>query len=348
MAKSFDYNNYSRVLFPKNKQKQFLEKAKNILELTNKKFANFANVNIRTLSDWKREKFTIPLGFVQKIQLKTQIVLPKTVKILPAFWSTKKAAKLGAQAMIKKYGRLNIDEKKRRNGWYNWWYTKGHHIKNIQNQPKEVFLPKKDIVLAEFVGILIGDGGITNYQITITLNKKDDKEYAEFVVDLIKQLFKIKPSIHIRESVVNIKISRIKLIIYLQKLGLKKGNKIKQNVDMPNWIKNNENYSLACIRGLVDTDGCVYRHQYKVKEKIYHYKKIGFSSRSKNLIESVKNIMSKNGLHPKIDCRGDIRLYSLADVKKYFQVIGSHNPKHLRKVEKLLGGLRRIGKPAVC
>lgn len=342
MAESFKS---MRVIFPKRQQQAFLLATKSSLDLTDKQIVDFLHVSQRTLTDWKRERFSISLVAARKLSRKAKISIPDNVVVKPAFWSVKKAAKLGAKATIKKYGKICNDEAKRKKGWENWWQTKGRFIKRSVNQPKTVHLPKKSAKLAEFIGIMIGDGGITDYQITITLNKITDKQYTDFVHKLIRRLFRINASRNYRQSVVNLQISRKNLVKLLIKLGLKKGNKIKQEVDIPLWVKKKPNYCLACVRGLIDTDGSFYLHKYKSKGKAYIYQKIDFTSRSEELIKSVKEILRSFGLNPKIDCRGDIRLYSVKDVKRYFQVVGSNNPKHIQKFNKIYGeGASRYGR----
>jgi intein/homing endonuclease len=120
-------------------------------------------------------------------------------------------------------------------------------------------------------------------------------------------------------------------LFFFDKLGLKKGDKVKQQVDIPDWIKQNRLYSIACLRGLVDTDGCIFTHSYRVNDKLYRYKKFSFTNSSKFLRQSVFAILKDNGLNPRMSQRKDVRLDSVSDIKKYFQLIGSHNPKHLKR-----------------
>jgi intein/homing endonuclease len=48
------------------------------------------------------------------------------------------------------------------------------------------------------------------------------------------------------------------LVFTLEEIGLKAGNKSKNRTSIPNWILKDKQYSIACIRGLIDTDGSVY------------------------------------------------------------------------------------------
>ena len=184
----------------------------------------------------------------------------------------------------------------------------------------------------------MGDGGISKYQIIITLHHIDDLEYSDFVAQLIKKLFKITPSINhsSKNSVNDITVSRKELVRYLHELGLPIGNKIKQQFDIPEWIKCDTKFALACLRGLVDTDGCIFTHRYRAKGTWYAYKKLSFTSASRPLRQSVHTLLQKFGFHPRMTDK-DVRLDRAEDMKRYFSSVGSHNPKHLRRYESTVG-----------
>jgi hypothetical protein len=40
------------------------------------------------------------------------------------------------------------------------------------------------------------------------------------------------------------------LILTLEKFGLKRGNKVKNNVGIPDWIFNKKTFLESCIRGI--------------------------------------------------------------------------------------------------
>jgi intein/homing endonuclease len=197
----------------------------------------------------------------------------------------------------------------------------------------KLLFPEISTSLAECVGILIGDGGISNYQVTVSLNHITDKSYSRFVVALFTGLFGESPQVYHRtqESVYSITYSRVQLVRYLSSLGLPIGNKIKQKIDIPIWVKNDSNLTIACLRGLVDTDGCVFTHRYKVKGREYSYKKLSFTSASPLLLSSVYTVLTSLDFHPRKGVNHDIWLERKDDVRRYFAVIGSHNPKHLRR-----------------
>ena len=197
--------------------------------------------------------------------------------------------------------------------------------------------PKYSTELAEFVGIILGDGGISDRQVTITLHRITDKDYSQFVRKIIEKLFGIKAGEYCRKNGLadNIVISRTGLVSFLEMIGLVKGNKIKHQVDIPQWIKKNKNFKIACVKGLVDTDGCVIIHKYKSKGKTYCYKKLSCTSRSFPLLNSVRNILTELQIKSRVTKDNyDVRIDARKDVERYFDIISSHNPKHVMRYKK--------------
>jgi hypothetical protein len=49
---------------------------------------------------------------------------------------------------------------------------------------KSITIPEDSVQLAEFLGMLAGDGGMSNFQVTISLNSLLDREYPAYIADL--------------------------------------------------------------------------------------------------------------------------------------------------------------------
>ena len=196
---------------------------------------------------------------------------------------------------------------------------------------KEIKKPPRSGELAKFIGIMLGDGGIrSKYQFTVSFNYKTDLEFAEHVGRLIKHLFAVEHIILKKKDSLgaDIVISSASLVDFLLTQGLKLGNKIKNQVDIPEWIKADREFQKACLRGLVDTDGSLYCHRYKVNNKWYEYPKLDFTSCSRPLLRSVYTILSNLGI--KSSLKGvHITVSAKADVNKYFDIVGSSNIKFL-------------------
>ena len=113
--------------------------------------------------------------------------------------------------------------------------------------------------LSELIGIMLGDGNLFKNQIKISFDRRHNN-YISYVRDLFKAVFGIDLRLKLTKNTnqANLycynKFVAQRLIDY----GLKRGNKIKNQIGIPEWIKLNKRYSKRCIRGLIDTDGCIY------------------------------------------------------------------------------------------
>ena len=156
------------------------------------------------------------------------------------------------------------------------------------------------ILLSELVGIILGDGHLSYniknhyYSLEIALNSKEP-DYISYVINLIKQLFNIEPSIHHRNSdnTTVVRIFRKEIVEKFIKLGLKPGDKVKNRVRVPAWIKEDKSRLIACLRGLTDTDGSIYL-AWNVN-KNYLCIGINFTSASKPLVQDFKDMCENLG-----------------------------------------------------
>lgn len=196
---------------------------------------------------------------------------------------------------------------------------------------KNVILPKDSVRLAEFFGLMMGDGGINNpWQVTITLNFIKDKEYSVYVSKLIAELFGIIPAMRKRKErqALVISLASTTIIDFLVMKGLVRGNKIKGGLKIPVWILSKKSYRIACVRGLMDTDGCLYVHNHSIGGK--KYKNIGlcFTSYSLELISQVADILKESNIIPHISNKGrSIYLYKKEAVVQYLKIFGTSNDR---------------------
>lgn len=330
-----------RVRFRKGQQIRFLREVEKVSKLTQYELAEMVGIVGRSYRDWKREKLMMPLKALKIFKDKFGVNLPETEEILIERAKRFKSimGRRGGIACYSKYGNFATEDGRRKGGSKTLTILRQ---RGIIPSAKEFFIPKsKSEDLAEFVGILLGDGGIMEGQASITLNSEADKEYLGYVVDLIKKLFKFDAPYAKRKNC-NANViycSGIKLVNYLMKIGLKVGNKVKQQVGVPKWIDRQGNFRIACVRGLLDTDGGVFVHRYKVNGKAYRYLKICFSNRSIPLLLFVSKVLKNLGFTPKIVLNQEntkVWLYNHNEVLEYLRVVGTHNPRLLKH----LGGVR--------
>lgn len=322
-----------RMSFAKQgEQRKFLTDTKRILNFNWGQMAAFLHMHTRTLSDWKTEKFQMSFYAAQKLSTASGIVIPSSTVKKDFRAHLIKIAKSGGDSTFKKYGRIGGSENIRKEAWHIWWRKIGQHKKLKILKSRRIHIPSRDVLLAEFVGTMIGDGGVAPYYISITLHADDDKEYAEFVRKMIKKLFHVSPKTYKKSgsNAVDIIVHRKEVVSFCNLIGLKTGNKLRGGLDIPQWIKDEPSYLVACMRGLFDTDGSIFLHSYWVGNKRYRYKKISISSVSIPLLSSVQNALSRLEIKS-VHTKNQIRIESVTCVKKFFTLVGSHNPKHLKR-----------------
>ncbi|MEX2369110.1 MAG: hypothetical protein WD552_01815 [Candidatus Paceibacterota bacterium] len=337
MAESYNKNNKLHFA-SKESQQKFFQSIKDEAETTWKELAGIAEVPQRTFSDWKRGKHAPSLEPVKILSEKFGVGIPEDAQAKDRFWKNKESAKLGGKAKYEKYGSVASDDEHRRKQWKKWWSESGKFDNSLSTAPTPIKKPEMSEGLAEFVGIMLGDGGITDYQVRVTLHSDDDKQYAQFVCELIENLFKTQPRIYEKgdKRAVDITISRKNLVKFCNQIGLKSGSKKKHKADIPNWIKEDKNYLRSCLRGLFDTDGCIYNECHKVNKVQYCYPRLHFVSAIPTLRTSIRNSLKSLYLGAKIRNNRAVTLEKRVDIVQFFASIGTSNPKHQKRFEKFI------------
>lgn len=327
-------NKNIRIKFLPGGQKRFISHLYLKTGLSTKQLSQIADVCPRSFIDWRREKLNMSLKAAETFCEQFGITLPERKETLIKRWLNIKheASRKGGIALFQKHGSPATTEGRRIGG-----------IKSIANLQRNGIVPRYKIYqlpalceeLAEYVGIMLGDGGITASQCTITLNSEADANYILFINNFAESLFREKPRAfkHKHDKAITLYYNGSFLVNYFVKLGLKIGNKVKQQVDIPQWIKDSQKLRIACLRGLMDTDGGVFLHKYKLGGKDYVYKKISFSNRSIPILLFVHKTLEELGFRPKIRDKVDnkkVWLYNSKDVELYLTVVGTHNPRLLR------------------
>ena len=328
-----------RVVISKNKANLLFKKIKQ-KGYSLKTIAKFNSVSKRTITDWKRAKFSIPQKNFNKLTkisgLNPNFLNPKTID---NFWYIKKAAIKGAYARMQKYGDLGTPEGRRKGGLNSILSHRrlGTNFKTLKSLTK----PKKSRKLAEFLGIMFGDGHLSNYQIEVTTNSSTDKNHAFYVKRLTEKLFGMKCTISVKseEKTIIIKTSSKNLVNFIHKLGMPIGNKIQNNLKIPLWIKQNTAYLKAFIRGLFDTDGCIYCDNHKIKDKTYQHLGWTITTYADKLKKDLLFYLKELGFSPThTKNQKSIYLRKQKEIDKYFHTIGTNNPKHLKRYKTLIHG----------
>lgn len=328
----------ARLVFRKGQQREFLLRVKKSIGYTSDEIGSLLGITGRSFRDWLSEKTLGEEEGLKKLSRISGVELPKIVEKRDEFWSARKYARKGALARLAKYGPPGTPEGRSKGGRVSQqrrrenpeYYRKlGCSIPNTFKFPH-----KESKELAEFIGIILGDGGLSNAQLYITLNSVADRQYIGYVRGLVFRLFRYNPTQHFRKAAnaVDLIISGSSMVEYLTNMGLRVGNKVKLQVDVPAWVKRKRTFSRYCLRGLMDTDGGIFIHRYWVNGKRYKYLKACFSNLSQPLRKFAYDTLLEYGFNPRCAIDRHVWLYSDSESRRYIEVIGSSNDRLLKKV----------------
>jgi len=230
---------------------------------------------------------------------------------------------------------------------------------SVNDLKRKVRFPNKNINLAEFFGILTGDGFMNiyrkyDYVIEIAGNKLSDKSYLKvYLTNLIKKLFNIIPRYIERndQNSIYLRICSKAVFNYLLEKGFKKGR--KGFIGIPLWIRENKEFMRYFVRGLFDTDGCI---SIKNKEGT-KYPTISISSKSNKLLNIVRGYLEDRGINcvfmKQIDnsrkyshevIRYKIEINGYKNLQVWFNLIKSSNDRNIKKYRKAIDFLNKRNK----
>ncbi|MFH1623306.1 MAG: LAGLIDADG family homing endonuclease [Candidatus Aenigmatarchaeota archaeon] len=297
-----------RIKFLPEKQRYFIKLVKSESGLTWLQLSNFLDVSTHTVRvDWLTEKSTLPESHFNKMitliksKSKRKIIEEKYVKkILPMSWG-------------RSLGGKNSIEKIRK--------------RNIPNPCKDIF---KNDDFSELVGIILGDGSVSRKVVEIDLENPYELEYADTISKFFHTLFQLKTIRKIKSSVIILRVNSIGLVEFLSKIGIKSGNKTKNNVGVPSFIKRDKYLAKRCLRGLVDTDGGLFAKDKKSKRAF-----VEFKSKTTRLRRDFDRMANMLGFRTSRSGKIAVRIQNQDDVIKYMKEIGSNNPKIKLKIHNI-------------
>ena len=145
--------------------------------------------------------------------------------------------------------------------------------------------------LAYITGIAIGDGNLSNpNKRAVLLRVTCDKKYPKLIHDITENLRYLFPKNKVfttnHTNYINICIysNTLEPLLGWSAYG---GPKAKQNVTIPSWILKSKTYTKECLRGLLQSDGSVYKDR--------GYTMINFTTIIYDLANQVQKIISDLG-----------------------------------------------------
>lgn len=223
-------------------------------------------------------------------------------------------------------------------------------VKFNKDTESRITIPKKlTSELAEETGLHIGDGSMNFYRNQNRLRGFyqlrghiiDDKQhYDTRIKELYKEIYNLTISIREMKStgVYGFQIWSDAMVNFKHKiLGLTLGNKV--NIQIPKSFFRKKEILVSVVRGIFDTDGCVYLETKNNKL----YPRVEFKTVSKILSKQIKDILNTLGIRATryflvrkednwntlytIAVRGD-KMF-----EKVFTIIKPSNPKYISKFD---------------
>ena len=298
-----------RILFKKSEQRKFINKVKgkNSLKMFLDKNKYSLGIPYSTLKNYYAEGLLLPANLFHEL-CRIGKTKPNQYEItyLPQNWGQIKGGKIGIKTLQKKI-------------------KDGTIIKNKKIKIKKMNKYRIDKKMAELIGIYLGDGTLAKYFVRISGDRRYDEDYFKYISKLVKEVVQVNPSIRydkrIEKNLIYIEFWSKKFCDFLvNELGLKYGDKIKNQVKIPQVIASKNTLLRACLRGLVDTDGFVGRDG-----KTFS---IRFGAHNISLLDQVETLGKNMGFFTfRTKKETGTRNWKL--IKMYFEVVGSSNLRHI-------------------
>ncbi|OGI11651.1 hypothetical protein A3K64_00860 [Candidatus Micrarchaeota archaeon RBG_16_36_9] len=206
----------------------------------------------------------------------------------------------------------------------NWGQICGGKIGGVVHKPatkvniKEPILSNK---LAEFIGILLGDGSLSQgqYDCSIVLNRIYDAPYTYYVRNLIFNLFGVNCHFYPLRGGIRVTVYSKKLFDFLVgKMQIPYGC---QDKFIPTYLLKSKILMRCALRGIFDTDGSVYLSS---KKKIINIKSKCLKKDVMSLLDALKIRYHVSG--------ENINITNHRDIKEFLSSVGSSNLKNIIKI----------------
>lgn len=205
--------------------------------------------------------------------------------------------------------------------------TAPHNKPRYCNKRTDIRIPSYSASLAEFVGIMLGDGHLSRFQVAVTLGSKE-YAYVTHVQALMKTLFKVPAAVIQKKSGHReVYIGSTAITGWLREMGLV-SNKVREQVSAPRWIFSKEEYLRAFVRGFFDTDGSLYRLRFGIQ--------ISFTNHSRPLLVALQTMLKTLEYSPSAISAGRVYLTRRVEVERFFREIAPANLKHRRRYREFM------------
>ncbi len=176
------------------------------------------------------------------------------------------------------------------------------------------FLPS--IELAEYIGVMLGDGNITRYPRTeglLIFGNSNNDGFIQRYAELTEKLFKKTPKIRKVKNINCIRISLYQKNIS-KRLKIPIVDRAHFTLNIPEWIWTKREFIISYLKGLFEAEGSLSVH---LPTCTYNFQ---FANRNAVILESVAKALKILGYHPEIRFR-HVRLRKKAEVNSFKNLI---------------------------
>ncbi|MEK6902937.1 MAG: LAGLIDADG family homing endonuclease [archaeon] len=195
------------------------------------------------------------------------------------------------------------------------------------------------IDIAEFLGAFSGDGCSNVYSghhFTSFAgdSRYDWKYYHERIIPTTKKYFNVEhQTIRKRGNCMWVTIhSKLLHKMITERFKMPAGEKWNKVLVPEEIMEGKLEHKLAFVRGAFDTDGCVFfdkRPTYKEP-----YMRVDITMVNVPILTQLNQILTEAGVPSKVLGNGKhLHVTSKKDVRKFFEIIGSSNERHISKIE---------------
>ena len=192
------------------------------------------------------------------------------------------------------------------------------------NTRRDVRFPERTPELAEFFGIMLGDGNLTPTQIAVTLGTKEEN-YVQYVATGMQALFGANPRVTTNaKGHWIVYFGSVLIVRWLTQEGLVQ-NKVAAQVGVPEWIFTKPEYMQRFVRGFFDTDGSIYRLRFGIQ--------ISLTNHSLPLLRALHAMLTTLGYNPSAISAWRIYVTRRKEIERFFREIKPQNIKHKRRFD---------------
>lgn len=153
---------------------------------------------------------------------------------------------------------------------------------------------KKDHLLAELIGVILGDGNISEFPRTerlLIISNSNNAGFIKRYTNLVEKLFNKKAAVYQVRGTHATRIGIYQKFIS-ERLGVPCGNRKDLRYKLPTWISTNRYNLLSWLRGLFEAEGSLSIHR-----PTYTYN-FQFSNKNESLLNLVEKYLKLLGFRP--------------------------------------------------